>query len=39
MTTIFPLIGTASLYSQALKLAIFSILLDAEDWELESYHF
>ncbi|MCH7744585.1 MAG: hypothetical protein IIC84_00755 [Chloroflexi bacterium] len=39
MTTIFPLIGTASLYSQALKLAIFSILLDVEDWELESYHF
>ena len=36
MTTIFPLIGTASLYSQALKLAVFSILLDVEDWELES---
>ena len=36
LTTILPLIGTASLSSQALKLAIFSILLDVEDWELES---
>ena len=36
LTTIFPLIGTTSLFSQALKIAIFSILLDIEDWELES---
>ena len=36
LTTILPLIGTASLSSQALKLAIFSILFDVEDWELES---
>ena len=36
LTTILPLIGTASLSSQALKLAIYSILLDVEDWELES---
>ena len=36
LTTIFPLIGTAVQFSQALKTAIFPILLDVEDWELES---
>ena len=36
LTTILPLIGTAVQFSQALKMAIFPILLDIEDWELES---
>lgn len=36
VTIILPLIGTATLFSQALKIAVFSIMLDVEDWEVES---